>query len=408
MPRYRYRAVNLTGEIVEDEMEAAAQSAVVEWLQERGYFPLEAAAATDRRNPGNLATGNFGLKRRGVSRKALTLLTRELATLLRAGLPLERALTILSDLSKNDAAGELLDRVLERLRGGSSFADALAEERRSFPPLYIGLVRAGEAGGALETSLARLADHLERSQALADRLSAALLYPALLVVMTLLSTIILMTVVVPEFQAMFEEAGSALPLPTQIIVKISEALTSYGWAIGLGAIGLFWLLRRQLQSSGFRFWWDGMLLKMPLFGDLLCKVEVARFSRTLATLVENGVALLSSLAIVKDTLGNRALIGAVSAAADQLREGKGLAAPLAETGLFPDLAVQLLKVGEETGDLEQMLMHLSQIYDEEVQVAVDRFVALLVPLITIILGLVIAFIIGSVMLAFLSVNELAF
>lgn len=406
MPRYLYRAVDVDGCIIEGDREASSEAAVIEWLQESGAFPLAAATtAKARPKPGSAL---FRLQRNNsISRKGLTLLTRELATLLAAGLPLERALATLADLTKEDAKQALLRGVLSRLRGGSSFAEALAEEKRVIPTLYIGLVRAGEAGGALEVILERLADYLERAQALTDQLRSALLYPALLLVMTLASLIMLMTFVVPEFRALFDDSGNALPLSTRMIIGLSDLSADYGWLAILLLSGGIWLLCRKLQDQAFRRWWDGLLLRLPVFGDLMTKVEVARFSRTLATLVENGVSLLSALTIVRDTLGNLALAEAVEAAAGELRGGRGLAEPLAATGRFPDLAVQLMKVGEESGDLERMLQRLATIYDQEVQTSIDRMVALLVPVLTIGLGLIIAFVIGSVMLAFLSVNELA-
>lgn len=405
MPDYRYRAVGQNGEVIEGQTQAADQTAVMEWLQTLGHLPLRA----DEVKPGRRRTGlNFDLLGTNrLSRKQLTLLTRELAVLLTAGLPLERAFTVLLGLSRNRITQATLNRVLESLRAGMPLADALAQEGDAFPPYYISLVRAGEAGGVLESALSRLADYLEKSDALAESLRSALIYPAILLVMALLSVVTLMTVVIPEFKSLFEDAGDSLPWATRLVLGGGEILTDHGWTLLAACLSGVWLLRRGLSNPRFRMSWDRMLLRMPLFGDLLLKFEVARFSRTLGALAQNGVSLLKALSIVREAVGNRVLALATEEVGEKLREGCGLAAPMNEANVFPDLAIQLVRVGEETGELPDMLTKVADIYDREVQVAIDRLVALLVPALTIGLGALIAGIIGSVVLAFLSVNELA-
>jgi len=405
MPSYRYKAASPAGEMIEGATEAASRAAVIEWLHELGHVPLRAEEiGPDGRRP---LPRPFLPGRRGLSGKRIGLLTRELAVLLNAGLPLERALTILSGLAPDQAQRALLGRLLDGIRGGLSLADALAREGGAFPRYYVSLVEAGEAGGALEPVLTRLAEHLEKAQAVTETLRSALIYPAILLVMTLLSITAMITLVIPEFEALFEDAGDALPLVTRIVLGAGELLAGYWWLILALAAGACWALRQGLAVPAFRLRWDRLLLAPPLAGALVCKVQTARFARTLGTLVQNGVSLPSALAIVRGSLGNGALAAAVDETASRLREGGGLAEPLARTALFPSLAVQLIRVGEETDQLPAMLTRLADIYDREVQLTVERLVALLVPALTIALGLVIAAVIGSVVLAFLSINDLA-
>lgn len=406
MPNFRYKAVTAAGEVVEGEMEANASAAVVDWLEDLGHLPVR-AEQVDAHAPKNwLARDVFGGRR--VTRKALVGITRELATLLGAGLPLERSLEILIDLGKDQGIRELLARVLGDVRGGSSLADALEARDRTFSPLYVSLVRAGEISGALEAVLARLADHLEKSQRVAESVRSALIYPAVLVVMAGLSIVVLLTLVVPEFKPLFEDAGNALPLTTRIIIASGEAFSEYWWLMAVSVVASVLLLRRKLADPSFRYLVDDLILRLPLLGELVKKVQTARFARTFGTLTQNGVTLLQALSIVRQTIDNSVLARAVDGVAARLREGEGLAEPLAATGVFPDLAVQLVRVGEETGELNDMLMRVADIYDREVQMAIDRMISLLVPALTIGLGLIIAGIIGSVLSALLSVNELAF
>ncbi len=387
-------------------MEAGSQSAVISRLHDLGHVPIHAEEIARGTLASWLTRDLFA--GRAVSRKRVGLVTRELATLLGAGLPLDRSFEILVELAEKENVRTLLARVLDGVRGGASLADAMAAQGGTFPPFYVSMVRAGESGGALESVLARLADFLEKSQATLESVRSALIYPAILLGMAGLSLVVLLTVVVPEFKPLFEDAGEALPAATQAIIVVGEVLGRYGWLIALGVIGLVWALRRQLADPAFRFRWDGLMLGLPLFGDLVRKIQVARFSRTLGTLLENGVTLLSALAIVKETLGNAVMARAVEGLAAGLKEGQGLAGPLAVAGVFPNLAVQLVRVGEETGQLEDMLIKMADIYDRESQRTIQRLLSLLVPVLTIGLGFLIAGIIASVLVAFLSVNELAF
>ena len=406
MPTFHYKAVSSSDEVVEGKMEARSQSAVIERLHELGHLPIRADEVPQGKPAGWLTRDLFA--ERPVSRKAVGLVTRELATMLGAGLPLERSLEILVNLAEKENLRKLLVRVLDGVRGGSSLADAMAAEGGTFPRFYVSMVRAGESGGALDAVLARLADFLEKAQALTESVRSALIYPAILLVMAGLSVVVLLTVIVPEFKPLFEDAGEALPLATQIIVGLGEVFARYWWLMGLAVVAAVWLLRRRLANPAFRYRWDGLILRLPLFGDLVKKIQVARFSRTLGTLLRNGVTLLSALAIVRETLGNAVIARAIEALTAGLKEGQGLAEPLAAAAVFPNLSIQLVRVGEETGQLEEMLIKVADIYDREVERTIQRLLDLLVPALTIGLGVLIAVIIASVLVAFLSVNELAF
>ena len=406
MPTYRYNAVTNAGKYLEGEMEAPSQSAVIERLHDLGHLPIRADEIKGPSRGGWLTQRLFATRR--VSHKDVGMVTRELATLLDAGLPLDRSLEIVKNLAEKEGVSEMLAQVLDRVRGGASLADAMASQGRAFPRFYVGMVRAGEAGGALGTVLGRLADFMEKSQALTESVKSALVYPTILLTMAGVSVILLLTVVIPQFKPLFEDAGQALPLATQILVSAGEVFQHYWWAIGLAVVGLVLVARREISNPVRRYRWDGVLLRIPLLGELVAKIEVARFSRTLGTLVRNGVPLLTALSIVKDTLRNTFIAKAVEGVAVRLKEGQGLAEPLTVAKVFPALATSLVRVGEETGQLEEMLDKLAEIYDREVQRTLERMLALLVPVLTIGLGLVIAAIIVSVLTAILSVNRLPF
>jgi general secretion pathway protein F len=249
---------------------------------------------------------------------------------------------------------------------------------------------------------------MERSKALKNAVTSALIYPAILVGVSGLSVIILLTFVVPQFQQLFEDAGKALPLATQIVIAAGELLQNYWWALLIGLLAVLLFMRHQLQIPERRYWWDGWLLRLPLAGDLIAKLEMARLSRTLSALLLNGVPLLSALEIVKDTLSNGVMAESLGDVADALRQGHGMADPLLETGLFPKMAVQMIKVGEETGQLEDMLGQVAETYDLEVESTIKRLLALMEPVLILGLGVIIAGIIMSILVAILSVNELAF
>lgn len=400
MPSFHYRAVSVGGDVIEGRMDAAERSVVVEKLRDQGHFPLNVETGAEER--GILHRDLFGGGR--VSQRDMTVVTRELATLLQAGLPLDRALRVLIDVAERPSARDMLSRVLERVQGGASLADALAGEGRAMPRYYVGMVRAGEASGTLFEVLTGLAEFMERMRVLRGTVASALIYPAILLAVAVLTVVVLFVWVLPEFRPLFANMKN-LPLSTEIFLATGDAVQDWWWAGTAVAVVSITGFIRRLRDPAFRLRWDRFKLRMPLFGDLVRKVETARFAHTLAMLLRGGQPLLDALGVLREVVGNAALRNAVGDITARLRQGQGLATPLAESGLFPSLAVHLVRVGEESGQLEDLLERLGAIYDQEVRETIQRLLAMLVPLMTLFLGGFVFLIIMSVLGAFLSVNE---
>lgn len=405
MPMFRYKAVAASGEVVDGEMEAASQSAVIQRLQSLGHLPISAEAA---------APESRSLLQRDIfawahsSDRDVAITTREMATLIDAGMPIDRSLEILVELAERQRMRETLSETLDALRGGASLSAALAAQHPVFPQYYISMVRAGEAGGALGPVFTRLAEFLERRLELRERVRSALIYPAILVVMSIIAVVVLLTVVVPRFRPLFDDAGAALPVSTRIVVGFGDAFAAYWWVMAAAIVAVILIARAALAHPPWRFAVHRALLAIPLVGDLIVKAVVAGFARTLGTLVANGVGLLDALALANESVSNSVLSGALRSVAENVRQGRNLAEPLAATGRFPPLAISLMRVGEETGRLDHMLLKTADIYEDEVKRTVDRLLALLVPALTIVLGLLIAGIIGSILAAILSVYRLPY
>lgn len=406
MPLFTYKAVSPAGEVQQGELEAADEQAVVRSLQGEGLIPLSTQPAKGKGL--SLELGFGGGRGKRVNQKQITLITQELATLLEAGLTLDYSLQILLDLNDDPQISHLLSRLQDQVRGGDTFSQALEAQNGVFPRLYINMVRAGEAGGALQTVLARLADYLDRSAELRETVKSALVYPAILLFVAGLSVILLLVFVVPQFAQMFDDMGQTLPMATRIVIGVGDLVRGYWWALALAIVLLVYLARSHLAKPEARYRWDKRLLQLPLIGDLVAKVETARLSRTLSTLVHNGVTLLNALSLVKEVVSNRIIAEAIAQAAENLKHGKGLAEPLLEQAVLPRLAVQMIKVGEESGKLEPMLEKVADMYDREVKSAVQRMLSLLEPLLIVGLGVIVAGIIMSILVAILSVNQLAF
>jgi general secretion pathway protein F len=408
MPVYRYRAVNASGDVAAGELDAANEAEIVDRLRDQGMMPMQVvAAAGDRSTAGSRPALRRSLfTPRRVKRDHVLAVTRELATLLRAGLPLDRALEILIGLATIPPVAVLLQTVRDDVRGGKSLSQALDAHREVFSRFYVNIVRAGEAGGALGAVLTRLAETMERNKELRESVKAALIYPTILICVAVASVMVLLVWVVPQFQQTFAQAGKALPVATQVVILVGTGLRKYWWLILLVVVATVWLARRRLARPEVRFRWDGRLLRLPLLGDLLAKVEVARLARTLATLLANGVTLLAGLSIVKDTMTNSVLATALEGVVTRLREGKGFGRPLIETGLYPRLATQMILVGEESGRLEEMLQRVADVYDREVQMAVRRFLAVLEPVLILSLAVLIGGIVLSILVGVMAMSEL--
>jgi general secretion pathway protein F len=401
MSLFRYKAAAATGEVSEGELEARDEAAAVERLQAMGLIPIRVdAAMPEIRSNSSL----FGGKR--IGQDEVGALTRELATLLRSGLPLDRSLEILISLAQSPPMQALLTRIRDDVRGGSALSAALEAHPGVFSRFYVGMIRAGEAGGALGTVLTRISEFMERSKELRETVASALIYPSILVLASVTSVMLLLIFVVPQFSQMFEQSGKALPLATQIVIAAGELLRRYWWTIPLGCILVWRFFVWQMGQAASKAVWDRRFLGLPLAGDLLTKIEVARFARTLGTLLANGIPLLSALAVVRDTIGNSVIAAGLESAREQLQAGQGLSKPLMAQKVFPPLAVHMVNVGEETGRLDEMLTRVADIYDREVALAVKRMLALLEPVMILGLGLVIGGIIISILLAILKVNSL--
>jgi general secretion pathway protein F len=405
VPSFRYKSVGGDGEVVQGRLEASDQGAAVARLHQMGHLPLRVEVAG---GGGALieALNRDVLPARPVQGGELVTLTRKLATLLRAELPLDRALELLSGLTERKASKAMVERLLAALRGGSSLADALDKENKAFPSYYRAMVRAGEIGGSLDQVLERLADFLERAQEVRGKVRSALIYPIFLLLTAGASLAILLTFVIPTFEPMFEDAGTELPLVTQVVIGFGAFVREAWWILLLALAAAAIALQLHLGTPGGRLWWHRQVLRLPVLGDLWVKGDVARFARTLATLIGNGVPLLQALELVREVMGNAALAAGVAAVQPDVKVGRGLAAPLSENPLFPRLLIQLLRVGEESGRLEDMLAKLAEIYDQESEETTRRLLALLVPALTLGLGALIAFIVSSILFALFSVNEL--
>jgi len=401
MPLFEYKAVAPSGETLTGEMEAPNSDLVIARLQEGGNIPVSAREVGEGFRLETLFRG-----KRGLSQREIGDLTQQLSTLLAAGLPLDRSLGILTELAENERVGSLVEKVRNHVREGGTLSEGLEARHGVFSRFYINMVRAGEIGGSLDQTLARMADYLERAKELKDGVVSALIYPALLVVLALASLMLLMVYVIPQFTPMFEDFGGELPWLTRIVVGVGDLLQGFWWAIIGGAIVIALWFRMQMSRPASRRVWDRRFLATKWLGDVIAKIETARLSRTTGTLLVNGVPLLSALSIAKNVMTNTVLSDDVGEAAKQVKTGTPLARALAGNGNFPRLALQMVNVGEETGKLDDMLLKVADTYDREVRVTIDRLMALLVPALTLGLALLIGIIVMSVLMAILSVNEL--
>ncbi len=403
MPLFSYKAITSNGETEEGVREASDDKTLIAALQLEGFIPIRVAPVK--------ASAFLGLGAKGskLIPKEIGFLTGELATLLESGLPIDKALLVLMDLTEdNERLTKLIAKVLEKVKGGVSLADALEQQQGVFTKFYLNMIRAGEAGGSLDEVLTRLAEYLERSQELKDTVKTAMIYPFILLVMSLASLFIMLTFVVPQFTEMFESAGKALPVSTQIVVGLAEWLQSYWWALIMGVFVISGYMKYQMADPVRKKVWDGRFLKLPLAGEIITNKETANITRTLGTLLGNGVSIISALVIVRETVDNLVLAEIIASAEEQLKQGRHLSDALQEKGLLPKMALQMIRMGEETGRLEEMLLRVATLYDKQLRVAIQRLLAFLEPVLIITLGLMIAGIIVSILLAILSVNDLAF
>ena len=385
MPVFAYAGRGSGGQTARGELNAADRDAAIVQLRSQG---ITVATIEERKK-----AKAFGEKKQKITSKDLVVFTRQFATMIDAGLPLVQCLEILSSQTDNKTFGKLLNEVKLDVEGGSTYADALKKHPKVFDSLYSNMVRAGEAGGMLDTILQRLAKQMEKAAKLKAQIKSAMVYPAAIVAVAIIVVSVLLVWVIPIFAKMFADFGGTLPALTQLVIDLSNFMQKYiiFMAIGVG-IGL-WLLKRFYDTPAGRLKIDGFALKLPVLGDLIRKIAVARFTRTFGTLIQSGVPIMDSLEIVARTAGNVVVENAILAARTSVGEGKTLAEPIGKTGVFPPMVVQMISVGEATGALDAMLGKIADFYDEEVDTAVAMLTSLLEPALMVFLGTVIGFIV---------------
>jgi general secretion pathway protein F len=414
---FQYRAADSQGKVVEGTIEAAEAAAVVARLQDRGLIPIrigaavgdaktKGASATSTATPSRLSSlSNVSFITRRLGHRDLMIVTHELSALLSAGLPLDRSLGTLVELADKPALKAVVADVLQSVRGGKSLADAFAKHS-FFPPLYVNMVRAGEVGGFLDVVLLRLVEYLEATQELRDEARAALAYPVVLTGAMGVSILVLLVYVLPKFSALFSDMGKTLPLSARIVMTVSDAIRGYWWA-GLGGIALLVLsVRYYIRTPHGSLAWDQWKLRLFIVGNVVRKMEVSKIARTLGTLLKSGVPMVQALGIVKEIAGNQVVARSLADVEVGVREGAGVAEPLARSGVFPPLAIQMISVGEETGKLDDMLLKVADYFDREVRTRIQQFTRLLEPVLILVMGLVVGFIVVSMLSAIFSVNDL--
>ena len=404
MAFFRYKAVTPEGKVVEGTLEAFDQEAVLARLQEQGQLPIKVFSGEDS---GGLLSREIRLpwKRKRVPQKDLLIFTQELSTLVKAGLTLDRSLSVLSDLTENAYLAEVVRELLREIKGGKALSEALSTYPQVFPKVYVNMVRAGEVGGALDQILERLEDYLEGADELRSYLISSMIYPCILVVVAIGSIIIMMTVVIPQFADIFENAGAPVPLPMMVLLVLSGFLTGFWWLILLviGG-GAYWIYSRLKTEEG-RLNWDRQVLKLPVVGSVLRKLEVSRFSRTLGTLLQSSVPLIQSINLVKEIVENQAIASTMESIKSGVKKGEGLTRPIREAEIFPPFALHLLAVGEETGRLDDMLLQIADSYDRDLRRSLQRLVALLEPAIILVMGLIIGVMVVSMLYSIFSIND---
>ena len=384
MPVYKWEGKDRQGQIRKGELEATSPAVAVLQLRKQQIVPVQVKAEKEKRKGGLL-----GVFRRKVKEKEVAVFTRQLATMIDAGLPLVQSLEILAVQQENPAFKDTLLQVKGAVESGSTFSDALRKAPRVFDDLYTNLVTAGEIGGTLDIILNRLSQYMEKAIALKKRVKGAMVYPASILGVCVMVVIVLLVFVIPVFENMFKGFGAALPAPTQFLISLSKFVKAYIFFILVGLAGLVVIFRKFRQTPSGKLVTDRALLKAPVFGSLLIKIAIARFSRTLGTLVSSGVPILDGLTITAKSSGNKVLELAIVKTRESISEGKTIAEPLEKEAVFPSMVVQMIGVGERTGSLDAMLNKIADFYDEEVDATVAALTSLLEPLMMVVLGVLI-------------------
>ncbi len=406
MSVYRYSGVTDQGKDVHGVIDAENPKGARVKLRQNGIFPVELSEGTAQ-SQSSVKTNHSSVISFGSPRSStLPVFTKQCSLLLEANVPLMRTLAILAEQLEDQAFRTLLSEVRESIKEGKSLSEALSAHPRVFSTMYVQMVKAAEAGGMLSEGLSRLADYLERQAHLKGRLINTLMYPAILAGVGLLILVGLVAFVIPQITSVFSEMQESLPLPTIILLNLSAFLNRYGWELGLlGLVGVtsgYWFL----STSRGRNWGNRQMLRLPILGKILLHAALSRFAQTLGTLLNSGVSLLEGLHIAQKVLGNRFLESRVEQTAKQVREGQSLADPLNRSQTFPSLFVNMVAVGEQTGDLENMLLKVAQVYDVEVEIALARWLSILEPLLVLIMGIIVLFVVLAILLPLFQMSQI--
>jgi general secretion pathway protein F len=401
MAAFYFRAVTPDGKLRTGTLSGASEREVARELRRQGLIPVYVGSEPKKGFALHLPVWHRG------RRRDVLFFTQELATLLGAGVPLDRALAITSELTERTEFRLVVQDVLRILKGGKSLADSLAAHPEYFSELYVNIVRAGEASGALAPVFERLAEFERTRDELRNYILSSMIYPALLVVVGLASITLMLYFVVPRFAQVFEESRLRMPAATQILLEASNLLKRFGWIVFASVAAVLAGLRAYIRTPAGRWWWDGLRLRLPLLGEALRRAETARFARAMETLVANGVPLVQSLNIAARILGNQRIARALEAVAQGVKRGEGIAGPLRKSGHFPALAAHLLSVGEETGRLDQMFGRMAEIFENDTRTAIRRFTTLFEPLVILVMGVMVGILVLSMLLAITSINEVA-
>ncbi len=411
MPEFIWRAAQPDGRLVEGRSEASANGVVLRQLRERGLTPIRIDEAEIGVSSGTVALSGSQRRARAakgpVNQADILALTSELSIMLRAGLALDNALRVLIDMSHKPSVRAMLEKLLEDVKGGAPFSRALGGYRDLFGDFYINMVRSGEISGQMSQVLQRLVEHMERLRALRESVVSATIYPAILLGVAVLSLVAMLGFVVPQFEQLFNDMGDALPLPTRVVMVIGHAFRQYGWVMAVVFAVLGWLALRWLRSPSGRVWWQAIALRLPLMGPLLHKYDLTLFSRSLGTLLGNGVPMLTAMHIATETVGNARLRQPLAKMIPVVKDGGRLVSAMSATGIFEPLAINLIRVGEETGRIGPMMIELANILNREVETGIKRALTFLEPVLILVLGVMIAAIIVSILVGILSINDLA-
>lgn len=408
MTFFVYKATDQKGHFIEGDIEAPNYHVAVQQIQKLNYFPIQVKEGKSGGSwvPGIKFSGSDFFKQ--ISQKQLLTLTQQLSTLIGAGITLDSSLSSLVKLAETDKLKQVLADIQKRVHGGSSFAEALSEHPKTFSKLYVNMIHAGEEGGVLTASLDRLAKFMEKSEDLKNNIRSALVYPSILALVGGSAVIVLITVVIPRFSTLFADMDTALPLPTKLMLSMSAVVSNYWWLLIILFIMAVAGFIYYIKTESGKYRWDSLVLKLPLFGALVQKIEVSRFSLTLSTLLKSGVPVLHALGIVKSILSNSVIVSTMNPLQAGLKSGKGLSGPLEQSGIFPAMAVHMITVGETSGTLDDMLTKVSETYDKEVELSIKQIISLIEPMMILLMALIIGFIVISMLMAIFSINDISF